>query len=70
MKDSKVKTSFNLNLGEKSSFEKMEEIFKQTIFSVFFVLLKKQESSILFEILKVTIQYLQFLSFSFNPLVK
>ena len=70
MKDiSKEGVSINLNLGEKSTFEKMEEMFKSTIFSVFFVLLKKQDFSFLLEILKVSIQLMQLLSFSFNPLV-
>ncbi len=70
MKDIQEKISFNLNFGEKSYFEKIEEILKQTIFSVLFVLLKKEEPTIFQEFLKVALQYLQLISFSFNPLVK
>ncbi len=69
MKENKEKISFNLNLDEKSFFEKAEETFKQTLFSIFFVLLKKQDTYFLMEFLKVSIQFLQFLSFSFHPSV-
>jgi hypothetical protein len=71
MKDAKNNVSLNLNLlTEKTSFEKLEEKLKVSIFGVLFVLLKNQDISIWAEIICVILQLLQFLAFPFNVIVK
>jgi hypothetical protein len=70
MKDGKNSVSLNLNLlNEKTSFEKLEESLKASIFGVLYVLLKNQSFSIWVEIIFVIIQLLQFMAFPFRPLV-
>ena len=70
MKDGKNSVSLNLNLlNEKTSFEKLEENLKASIFGVLYVLLKNQSFSIWVEIIFVIIQLLQFMAFPFRPLV-
>ena len=70
MKDGKNNLSMNLNLlTEKTSFEKLEEKIKSSIFAVLFVLLKNQDFSIWVEIIFVFIQLFQFMSFSFSKKV-
>jgi len=70
MKDGKEKVSMSSNLlTENTSFEKLEENLKSTIFSVLFVLLKNQDTNLWIEIIFVIIQLLQFMSFAFSQLV-
>jgi hypothetical protein len=70
MKDGKNNVSLNLNLlNEKTSFEKLEETLKMSIFGVLYVLLKNQDFSVWIEIIFIILQLLQFMAFSFRPLV-
>lgn len=70
MKDGRANVSINLNLlTEKTSFEILEETFKSSIFAVLFVLLKNQDFSLWIEIIFILTQLLQFMSFSFSPIV-
>jgi hypothetical protein len=70
MKEGKNSVSLNLNLlTEKTSFEKLEEKLKVSIFGVLYVLLKNQDVSIWVEIIFIILQLLQFLAFPFNGLV-
>ncbi len=62
--------SLNLNLlNEKSSFEKLEESIKVSIFGILYVLLKNQDYSMWIEIIFVILQLLQFMAFPFRPMV-
>ena len=70
MKDGKNNVSINLNLlTEKTSFEKLEENLKVSIFGVLFVLLKNQDFSMWTEIILIILQLLQFMSFAFSKVV-
>jgi len=70
MKDGKNHVSLNLNLlNEKTSFEKLEEHLKSSIFGVLYILLKNQSFSIWAEIIFVIIQLLQFMAYTFRPMV-
>jgi hypothetical protein len=70
MKDVKNNLSLNLNIHqEKTAFENLEESIKNSIFSVLYFMLKSQEFSIWIEVIFIIIQLLQFLSFTFNPIV-
>lgn len=70
MKDGKNSVSMNLNLlNEKTSFEKLEETLKASIFGVLYMLLKNQDFSMWTEIILIILQLLQFLSFGFNKIV-
>ena len=70
MKDKKENFSLNQNLfNEKSWLEKTEEKLKQSLFNVFFVLLKHQKVSIWVEFIFIIIQLLQFMSFPFRESV-
>lgn len=71
MKDGKNSYSLNFNLlTEKTTFEKLEENLKYSIFGVLFVLLKNQDFSMWTEIILVILQLLQFMSFGFHKVVK
>ena len=54
---------------DKSKLEKVEEEVKQSIFTVFYLILKNQESSYWRYILVLIIEYLQLLSFTFDESV-
>ncbi len=70
MKERKNNVSINFNLlTEKTSFEKLEENLKTSIFSILFVLLKNKDSSVWTEIILIILQLLQFMSFTFNKVV-
>jgi hypothetical protein len=70
MKDGRGSVSLNLNLlNEKTSFEKLEETLKVSIFGVLYVLLKNQDFSVWVEIIFVILQLLQFMAFPFRPMV-
>jgi hypothetical protein len=67
MKENKNSISLNQNLlTEKTSFEQFEENLKKSIFGVLFVLLKAQDFSIWVDIIFLTLELLQFMSFPFN----
>jgi hypothetical protein len=71
MKDGKNSSSLNFNLlTEKTSFEKLEENLKYSIFGVLFLLLKNKDFSIWTEIILIILQLLQFMSFAFQKVVK
>ena len=70
MKETKNSISLNQNLlTEKTSFEEFEDNLKQSIFGVLFVLLKTQEFSVLVELIFLTLEILQFMSFPFKEQV-
>lgn len=54
---------------EKTRFEQIEEEVKNSIFSVFYLLLKNQETTFWKFIFLLIIEYLQLLSFSFDQSV-
>ena len=71
MKENKNSISLNQNLlSEKTSFEQFEENLKKSIFGVLFVLLKTQDFSIWVDIIFLTLELLQFMSFPFNKEVQ
>ena len=71
MKDGKNSSPLNFNLlTEKTSFEKLEENLKYSIFGVLFLLLKNKDFSIWTEIILIILQLLQFMSFAFQKVVK
>ena len=51
---------------EKSKFEVWEENLKSSVFSVFYLLLKNQETTMWKFLVLFVIEYLQLLSFSFD----
>lgn len=67
MKESKNNISLNQNLlTERTAFEQFEENLKKSLFGVLFVLLKTQDFSIWVDIIFLTLELLQFMSFPFN----
>ena len=71
MKEHKNNISLNQNLlTEKTSFEIYEENLKKSIFGVLFVLLKTQDFSIWVDIIFLSLELLQFMSFPFNQEVQ
>lgn len=54
---------------EKSKLEQVEEEVKQSIFTVFYLVLKNQENSYWRYILVLIIEYLQLLSYTFDESV-
>lgn len=66
MKDTKLLRKGDASEEEhKSKLEKLEEKFKSSIFSVYYLLLKNQETTFWKFVLLLTIEYLQLLSFPF-----
>ena len=55
---------------EKSKFEKIEEEVKTSIFSVFYLLLKNNETSFWKFVIVLVIEYIQLLSYSFDETVR
>jgi hypothetical protein len=66
MKDTKLLRKGDTSEEEnKSTLEKFEEKLKISIFSVYYLLLKNQETTFWKFVLLLTIEYLQLLSFPF-----
>jgi len=71
MKDSKVLAKDGSQQEEeKSKFEKIEEEVKSSIFSVFYLLLKNNETSYWKFVIVLVIEYIQLLSYSFDETVR
>lgn len=70
MYEGKNSRTMDLNLlCEKTSFEKLGDTLKASIFDVLCMLLKNQDFSVWTEIILIILQLLQFLSFGFNKIV-
>ena len=69
MKETKLLGKENKNEEEKSRFEVFHENVKNSIFSVFYLLLKNQETTFWKFIVILVIEYLQLLSFAFDESV-
>ena len=70
MKEKKLLGKEQSSEEEKSRVEQIEEEIKQSVFSVFYLLLKNHETTYWKFIFLLIIEYLQLLSFSFNSSVK
>lgn len=68
MKDSKLKEGSSED--EKTNFEKVEEDVRSSIFGVFYLLLKNNETSFWKFIVILVVQYIQLLSYSFDKSVQ
>lgn len=66
MKETKLFWQESQNEEEKSKLEQFEENVKTSIFSVFYLLLKNQETTFWKFVLLLVIEYLQLLSFAFD----
>eukprot|EP00347_Sterkiella_histriomuscorum_P000937 403373955 len=66
MKETKLLGKENSSEEEKTRIEQIEEEVKNSIYSVFYLLLKNQETTFWKFILLLIIEYLQLLSFSFD----
>lgn len=69
MKETKLLGKESNSEEEKTKFEQIEEEVKTSIFSVFYLLLKNQETTFWKFIILLIIEYLQLLSFSFDTSV-
>lgn len=69
MKDTNEKLNEGINSKTKTLFESTQIQIKNSLFSLLYILLKHQDTSIFIEIIYVIIQTLQLLSFSFHPIV-
>jgi len=69
MKETKLLGKENSSEEEKTKFEQIEAEVKTSIFSVFYLLLKNQETTFWKFVLLLMIEYLQLLSFSFDTSV-
>ena len=71
MKDSKILAKDGSSQEEeKSKLEKIEEEFKSAVFSVFYLLLKNNETSYWKFVIILIIEYIQMLSYSFDETVR
>jgi hypothetical protein len=70
MKETKLLGKENNNEEEKTKFEQIEEELKSSVFSVFYLLLKNQETTFWKFIILLIVEYLQLLSFSFDTSVR
>ena len=71
MKDSKILSKDGSQQEEeKTKLEKIEEEVKTSIFSVFYLLLKNNETSYWKFVIILIIEYIQLLSFSFDESVR
>lgn len=68
MKDSKLKEGSSED--EKTNLEKVEEDVRSSIFGVFYLLLKNNETSFWKFIVILVVQYIQLLSYSFDKSVQ
>jgi len=68
MKDSKLKEGSSED--EKTRLEKVEEDVRSSIFGVFYLLLKNNETSFWKFIVILVVQYIQLLSYSFDDSVQ
>ncbi len=69
MKETKLLGKESSSEEEKTKMEQIEEEVKSSIFSVYYLLLKNQDTTLWKFIILLTIEYLQLLSFSFDSSV-
>ena len=69
MLDSQDIETQNKGEEEKTKFERAEHFAKNSIYGIFFLLLKEQETTFWKFVFLLFIEFLQLLSFSFNPSV-
>ena len=65
------KLFMNIHLSEKESFLiRIEKQLKESLFYMFFTLLKKHQPTLLMECISIILQYIQFMYFPFDSYVK